>query len=349
MASEKPFVSGDGSARGGFALAGVILAMALLMAFALAAWTASRSQVVVGGKALDWVRARLAAESAMRLTLEEVTGPSPVEPGAAVSDFRTGVLDERIWAASLIRPGLEVHGLITTASLRSGPQGVPVARAVWWLSPGARVRSFAASLEVGDLATSEIASAAALPTDDALGPAGEHAPCHGSGDLGTESLPLGGYGPIPPPPDWGEPPWRSLEALRLGLWDAERLGMVADRSIAGQTDVSGCPTCWSGLTLAEPGTEIVGTGAGLLVGTGDLILGESAAWHGMVLVAGDLVLGSAASVTGLVRVGGRAVLPAGARLLPSGCAAYRSLARAPGIHRPLRVGNPSSLGPLSPG
>ncbi|NNM31901.1 MAG: hypothetical protein HKO53_02495 [Gemmatimonadetes bacterium] len=336
--------------REGFALAGVVLAMALLMAFALTALTAGRRQVVVGGEGLDWIQARIVAESGVRLFLQGAEGPSPVAPGSALLDFRTGTLGGRPWTASLVRMGSEHHAVILRARLRGRDVGASVARAIWWLSPGARVSTSRASLEVGDLGGSEIPVTGAPPTDDALAEAGSHPACRGRPDLGSAPMPLTGVGPLPEPPDWGDPPsWGTAHGIRLGRLEVDHLQELANVHISGAVSLSACPTCWMGLVLADAGTEIAGSGAGLLVALGDLRLAPAATWDGMVLVGGNLEMAPATTVTGLVRVSGRVVLLEDATVVPSGCAAYGSILATPGIQRPMPVGVPSWVGPISPG
>lgn len=349
MARAGSLLSLQGGHRDGFALAGVILAMALLMAFALTALTAGRREVVVGGEGLDWIGARIAAESAVRSVLEVTEGPSPAVPGSVLPDFASGSLGDRPWEISLVRPGGEFHLVIARARMRGRGGGASVARAVWWLSPMARVSTFQAGLEVGDLPGSRIPLGGSLPVYDALAEVGSHPACHGSGSTSLAPMPLTGVGPLPPPPDWGsEPTWGSARGIRLGLLDIDKLREQANANVAGHTTLSACSTCWAGLILADPGTEIAGSGAGLLVALGALRLAPAATWDGLVLVGGDLDMEGAATVTGLVRVGGRALLAGDAQVVASGCAAYGSLLAATGIQRPLGVGPPSWVGPIPP-
>ena len=173
---------------GGFALASVILAMALLMAFVLTALTAGRGQVVVGGQSLDWIQARLSAESAVHRFIEETRGLSPLAPGATLPAFRSGLSGNRPWTVSLFRTGLEHHAVIARSRLRGGEPTTAAARLVWWLSPGARVSTFKASLEVGDLAGSDIPPTGVMAVADALALVGPHGSCRGSPDT---NVPLG--------------------------------------------------------------------------------------------------------------------------------------------------------------
>ncbi|MDH3223441.1 MAG: hypothetical protein OEO23_06970, partial [Gemmatimonadota bacterium] len=290
------------------------------------------------------------AESAVEHILETHAGPPPASVGSGALGFATGALGGRDWSVTLARPDLEFMGLFGGAALSGGGEWIRVGRAVWWLSPGARVASFTATLEVGDGPASSIPPGTLAGTPDALSTVGAHPECHGVPGLDEGALPLDSLGPLPPPPDWGEPQsWGTGSSVRLGLLDLSQLREMADVRLGDTPLFDDCSTCWVGLATVEGGGVISGRGAGVLVGEGALFLGPGVDWNGTVLVAGDLVLDSAAVVTGLVRVGGRVALHPEARVTPSGCAAYRSLVHAPGIHRPVRVGPSSYLGPISPG
>ena len=109
-----------------------------------------------------------------------------------------------------------------------------------------------------------------------------------------------------------------------------------------------CPTCWDGLIVAEGPLRLDGTGAGVLVVEGQLVLGPGAEWRGLILVAGDVELGEAGRIRGLVRAGGVVTVGVDARIHGSACAAHESLDEVTGLRRPVRDPVRSRVGPIPP-
>lgn len=143
------------------------------------------------------------------------------------------------------------------------------------------------------------------------------------GDLRAAGAGDGCPDPVPLALHWtveGVPPPTPQPALP----DFPRLGPVALDVVSRRSPAPldpGAPLPEGpGVVAVEPEAVIEdGTGVGLLVAPGDLLLRGTAAFTGLVLVAGDLTLDDEATIYGAARVGGRLSVGAGSQLL--GCRA----------------------------
>ena len=332
--------------RSGFALAGVVLALALLMALALLAATVARSQILSAGAALDVTSTRLSAESAVEAALEELRGLSPVPPGGFRASLRAGVVGDRPWTLSVYRTGSELHLFIGESTFTSTGSRFRSGRVVWWLDPVARVKGFRGVLEGGRTA---LPPGAVVSPSDPLGAVGDHPSCRGEPALAA-AFPgaLLASAPLPGLPEWGDEAGNGAPAGRLGWFDLPTLVELADVVLSERAALAACPACWMGLVVAPDGGTLLGSGAGVLVAAGSLHLAASATWDGLLIAEGDVVLGPGARVTGLVRAGRDWSMADSALVLGSVCAAYRSLIAAVVLHRPMRFPSGSSIGPLPP-
>lgn len=337
-------MTADRPDRAGFALAGVVLALALLLALAFMAAAAARRQVANAGVALDVLAAEAAAAGAVEHALRHLEGPSSVPVGGVRSAFE-GVLGGRVWQVQTHRLTREYHVLLGYGSLAGAPARSRHARLVWWLDPVVRVGEFGAVLESGGGVIPEDAVA---PVADALGPGDTHPGCESEEGLADAvGSPLAGSGPLAAPAEWVGEGGRG-SSPRLGHLGREALVLLADRHVADAATLAACSTCWEGVVVAADGTTIHGSGAGVLVALGSATLAPEGRWDGLVLVAGDLTLGAGARMVGLARVRGTTTIGTDASVVGSVCAAYRSLRAATSLHRPLRIPDASLLGPLPP-
>jgi len=333
-----------GDCRGGFALPGVVLALAVLLALAFMAAAVARREVVNAGVAVDLLAAEAGAAAAVEEGLRHAAGPSPAAVGGVLEGMARGALGPREWELSVYRLTREYHILVGYGDLAGAPARTRRGRLVWWLDPAERVTGFRAVVESG---AGVLPTEAVAPVPDPLGPTGDHEACHGAEGLaGAAPNSLPGSGPLPPVPEWGG--GEEDSGLRLGHLLPAVLVSRADRQVSGAVTLSGCSTCWQGLVVAEGGATLEGTGSGVLVVLGDLAQAPGSSWDGLVLAAGDVALAAGARVTGLIRAGGTVSVGGGALVEGSLCAAYRSLAAATSLRRPVRIPDASLLGPLPP-
>lgn len=94
------------------------------------------------------------------------------------------------------------------------------------------------------------------------------------------------------------------------------------------------------LVATGPGTQLVsGSGQGLLVAGGDLVLRGTVRFHGVVLAMGNVTLQDAAEVYGTVLVQGNLQVADSARLRRSSCAVQRASTGAARPHRTIPRGS----------
>ena len=160
----------------------------------------------------------------------------------------------------------------------------------------------------------------------------------------------GGVGPLPPGdtlPGLGPLTLAEL-AARLPDLEGGVLHIVPDGGPGcGETGSFGdplrpgsCPGSW-GATARTGSLRVEGTGQGVLVVTGDLVLAPGAMFRGWVWVGGALRLEGDARLVGLADVGGDLAVSPGAAVSADGCAAAVALAAAPALTRPILVGPPA--------
>ena len=334
----------------GFALVAVLLALMLLAGIATAAVVAAVGQVRAAGMAGRVLAGRAAARGGVERVLAEVRG----RPGAAVGNSAVELMAGSMgalgsWRVYDLRLTREWHVLVAEADLGGGLRvRVRDARVVWWMDPESRVGTHRAVVESDSVA---VAPAARILADSLL--AGRR------GVADCDSLPLfalaargglfGTAGGLPQPPEWGEGgDGADFKALRLGWFGRSMLAALADHNVSGGVTAPGCAGCWSGLVFGSGGIRVSGSGAGVLVVDGDLVLGNGSSWTGLVLVSGSVTFEPGSALLGLLRVGGGVTLTGNSVVDGSMCAALEALSAATSLARPIPMPARSWLGPVPP-
>lgn len=362
--------------RWGVAIPAVLLVLLALTALAHGLLVLSRFELEVGRAARHRLRARLAAEGAVRRALVEWKGAGHEALALYASNAGGGALPPAVDYRYVVqRVEREIFVVEGVGVERTGSGNVQVARAVWSLDPAARAGGFSAALEHrGPLALGADASlsgsAVAVPPDEwdpatcsPLGPAIDSL-------FPTGALPASGLLPPPVPRPTGSPGFPpDTSVARLGPLGFSHLLSLADRMPSGGvTPVpdpvgpcrSGSPLNWGAPTdpaapchsffplIAVDATLIMagGEGQGVLVVRGDLELRGDAVFFGVVLVEGTLTLAGDSRIVGLTRAGGGAVLKDRARVDGSACVALRAFQEASSLRWGVPVPGRSWLVPL---
>ena len=336
--------------RDGFALALVLLALALVAAVGAAALASALGQLRAASMASEAGAARVGAQAAIERAMAGLRGSAPDQVG----DTAGVVLDEPLGArfrqrVRSLRLGPEFHLMLGEVSADGGP-AMRAARVAWWLDPAARTAGHRAVVESGSLTRAPGALVEGnAPLADRAGATGCDTIAALLKDFGRP--PIAAAAPPPAPPEWrAGRDGADFDRVRLGWFGRTALRSRANHRVAGGSTVPGsaCRGCWSGLVFAAGAAAVSSPGSGVLVVDGDLSIGAGVSWDGLVLAAGDIAIGSAAVVTGLVRAGGAVSLGSNARVAGSACSAYHALAAADSLARPIALPGRSWTGPLAP-
>lgn len=336
--------------REGFALVVVLLALIVLSGLATAAVVAAVGQL----RAAATAGRVMAGRAAVRGGIERVLAETRDWPVAAVGDpaveLLAGTLAPGVsWRVYDLRVAREYHVLVAVAAL-GGTLGVREARTIWWLEPESRIATHRAVVESASVL---VATSARVLADSLLAGRGALPACDSfpllAAALGGATVPS--VGGLPQPPVWGAgSDGTEFAGLRLGWMGRSALAALADHDLSeGGVLAPGCPGCWSGLVFGAGGVRWTGSGAGVLVIDGDLVLTNGSSWTGLLLVSGNVTLEPASTVLGLVRSGGVVTLTGNSAVDGSACAAFEALNAASSLACPIPTPARSWLGPLPPG
>ncbi len=359
----------DEGGRRGAALAVAVLLLLAVLALAQGALSLASLELQASLADRRLLRADAGAEVGIRTALSSVTsaglGGVPLWGRVPIG---SGALDGETFTTHLDRLSREVWLLESVGRERGGPGVVRLGRAVWILDPIARVADTNGVLEIeadapvtlgGEVDGTEMTAeappllagtcAAWKPALDSIFPVGRLAAIH---RYAADTL---------------------VAEPSMGLLDAAWLLSLVPARVAGEgrpIPADGSGSCderqpWNWGAPLRPGspcgsylvtvaaeedlTVRGGQGQGVLVVRGDLLMTDTARFHGLVLVGGTLRLQNGAEVTGLVRVGRGVETAAGTRIRGSACWVVRALDAAAGIlERPVPLGGPEWIGPLGP-
>lgn len=330
--------------RGGFALVAVLLILLILGLMAAGMVLISAEQLWISRGMEDLLRARLAAESALRAELLHWRTDEYADMPAGT--VREGVVREGTIREVVVREGMaapvapRAASVVTTSAdveRLSGPRFLIQARAV---TPGRAEASAAAVVRGVDPAELWSAFPAALTTAGAVEIMGEAAVLGFSGEPASDSeepeclaaatATMESIFGSAERPAILHPTVDQVAELSLGPLDGPTLRRVADRIAAGPTaphpvaNPEGCdqgaPANWGAplepaspcadyfpLIHAPEGLQLIGgQGQGILVVDGDLGMSGDAEFHGAVAVTGRLRLEGRARIVGAVVVFGDA-------------------------------------------
>jgi len=334
--------------REGFVLLAVILSMfAITLATSGLLFVAAQEVPATRGME-ELLRARLAAESAVRVAVSTWSTAEfrNLEIGTSRTRTTPGFGGDGVIAVTVERLARPLFLLRVTASLSHGVTST-AAVLLRGLDPGELLATFPEPIGA-------IGPVIMGPTDSDAGPDGGGSGSCGSGDAGASGSVVRDVAGLPMPSDTVNPvlgplSWRDIAALADGV----RQGDLSPRpsSSGGSCDVAlpdnwGAPLephspCGDHFPLVfAPGDLRLdgGSGQGVLVVQGDLTLTRGNLFRGAVLVGGSLVVEDGASIVGAVTVlGGGGVAVAGdSTLRYDPCAVHTALERAVGLDRPLR-------------
>ncbi|MGD8318983.1 MAG: hypothetical protein PVJ02_00965 [Gemmatimonadota bacterium] len=297
-------IAGGGTQRGSVLVVAVLITLALEL-LAHGALLMAREELFAARTGLRLLRARAAAEAAVRTApLQTVGRPYRTLPLWTPSLLTTRSLQGARSETRARRLSREVWLVEGRGRVGPGPWTSRDAGTVWLPDPAGRVADFRAVLEVGASAPVSVQGRV------------------DAGGLRRDLPPLD-----PAPCD----PWR---ATLDTLFAAGELPVLMRRALASEPSLgrlgpgellawlpSGPPSSdayeargASTLTLAGGRTR------GLLVVSGDLVL-DGAEHRGMALVGGRLVLRNAAVLVGMARAAGGVEVDAGSAVVGSGCRA----------------------------
>lgn len=285
--------------RRGIALAAVLLITVALSVMAHAALLLSRTEVLI-------------TRSEVRRL--EGTYQATASIAAVEAD-----LDSLPWTGPLPAPWGSVEALRLGAELvllRVPIPGIASgegrARVLWAPHPPTRLRRRTAAVVVGGAVVRALGAV--------LAPSDPGAPCP--------------EGTAPPPGllTWARPSSGDLHPA-LGPVTMGELLIRLPPAFPGTLPLD------SVLARGVPGSlAVTGTGRGVLVVEGDLVLGEGAALEGWVWVGGDLVIQGGATFTGMADVGGDLLVEAGAEVRADACVAAGALVGTGALRRPWGIG-----------
>lgn len=353
--------------RSGAILPVLLLVLLALTALATMALRIAHREMIVTRATHDLVHARLAAEGALRIAVEEET-PARLRallPDTALADTATVIVEGEHPGG--VRFRLLAHRLREDFFLLEGvgaPRGgeggeARSGRVVWVLDPAGTLASFSAAVEHGGTLSGGT-------------PEGDEASCPPAGWAETHCS------PFRTTLDSLFPTGQITPATRVGTTDGPVLGILtldpllalADRrpegvlSPAPESSVGICaidsPSNWGSPSdpggpcglhrplIVSPGSLELskGEGQGVLVVAGDLEMRGGMRFAGLVLVGGDITLSDGAFVEGLVRSGGDVHLSGDSRVRASGCAVLHALAENPAGDRVFPLPGRSWVGPL---
>lgn len=350
------------ASRHGFALVAVLLILLVLGLLTAGLVLISTEEVWIARGMEELLRARLAAESALRAELrhwrtEEYRGL----PVGMVWESSGGVLvpeDAVIASATIERLAGPLY-LVQARATAAGGTEAAAATVVRGLEPAELLATFPAALTT--VGAVELRGEASLEGfDGELGAAPSEAECLATATQMLESV----FGGVERPAilhPHAEGPAEGVTELRLGPLNGLALRGVAERievaSISPRPvpNTTSCdllaPGNWgaplqpdspcadySPLIYAPAGLELTGgQGQGILVADGDLTMTGDTEFFGAVLVAGRLRLGGRARVMGAVVVFGDSnltILEDESSLIYEPCALQAALSRTEAFGRP---------------
>lgn len=350
-------MSSDRSEPAGFVLPVVLFCLLVMTALAHGTYLLARHQAAASDAAGLTIRARLAAESGVRMAASVLArdsarlrwpavgdslevAPVPAGPGATTRGLVVRLGPEWIW--------VEGRGAAGGAGRRARRR---VVRLYWTLDPTTRVVRTAAVVEHGGAL--EVDGAGSLTRSGRIDPPSDWPEEHCDGlreELDRRSDFIG----------WAaraslvEPVGGGSRLPFLGLADGAALHRAADLRVLSESVTPGPPSdptlCdgadppgWGApsdpsgpcgdhrpLVVREGALALEGgEGQGILAVAGDLELREGARFTGVVLVGGSLRVGAGALLEGAVRVRESVSVEAGGRIVGSPCAVHRALERRP--------------------
>lgn len=339
------------AARDGSAIAAVVVMLLAMQVLAHGVLLGALQELAATRAAVYLLQSRWAGEGAVRRVLgvpfELYADSVPVGEARPLSVVHSGrthatVTAERLWGEAWMLRG--------SGGVDGWPGSITSARLMWVLDPVERVAAFTAVVHQGEGGAG--GSAGRITTEvlhDSLSTNPMCAPWFAA----LDSL----------------LPDRVLEALTSDTADALQLGLLARTTLTALAEVEtadsvtpmpvvGAGRCdeeeahnWGdpGSPAGDCGDYFVfrarqgglrmvgGAGQGVLLVTGDLVLGAGADFRGIVLVGGSLRVEGGSRFEGLARVGGAVAVDGSSRIVGSACSAVRALAAA---HDRLRIAIP---------
>ena len=327
------------TSRTGAAIAAVLVILLAMQVLAHGVLVAAMQELAAAQASVFLVQGRVAAEGAVRGALgfplkldpdSVFLGEQRLLHATRAGRTHASVTAERLSAESWL--------LLGTGRVDGWPGSVGRARLAWALQPLGRVASFRAVVHRGDSGAGQPAGEVTtdvLPDSMALSPV--CAPWFAALDSVVTTGTLEAFASD------------STDALQLGLLDRETL--VARAADEPSDSVTPNPLARGGRCedevehnwgdprspTASCGDHFVlrarrgnlrmvgGSGQGVLLVTGDLVMEAGADFRGIVLVGGALHLANDSRLQGLARVGGTVALDPAARIVGSSCWAVRSL------------------------
>lgn len=337
-----------GSSRRGAALAVVLLLLLAMTALGHGVLLLARRELAASRAGQGVVRARLAAQSAVRL-LAAMPPPPGLDsvPVWGLVPGPSGALTGTGYRGALRRLSRE-RWMLQGWGRGPGDTEVGVGRTAWILDPVARVVSAIAVVTAGPEALVQVEGTVEGESFTAT-PSGLPAAVCADWQPALDSLvEPGGIPPVGVAPDWA----RERDALAVGPLAAADLlrrlpeGPGGSGAPAPTEELGECATgdpwnwgdpdrpyrpCGTHLPARAVEGDLVmegGVGQGLLLVMGDLILRGEARFHGLVLVGGALTVREGARIEGVARVGAGLHVGPDSRIAGSACRALRALAAA---------------------
>lgn len=312
----------------GFALLAVLLALLVLTGVLNGALALGRYHALASRAEARAARARVAAQSGVRLVAAGVsTAPTPVGGGEPAARRRVVFGADVAVDVSVLRLGAEWLWIEGAARVGSGAgQGIHRTGAVYWtLDARVRAEAVSATVEVGGGSYPASPSSITLLEAGADDPGYDVGACEGSAladpFLGMPAAPS--RSPLGPD---GDP--ASGAVPTLGLLGRDLLAARArDPSSAGGTTV--LRVVDGPFIVPEEGLR------GILVVGGDLEVPGSRELRGLALVGGSVTVRDGGRVVGALRVRGSVTVLGTGTILGSRCAILRALQDLPTLSRPL--------------